>query len=182
MPTAGPEGLGGDFQTVPAFGVPFINTLILLFSPAVTKTLTQKALSHFLEVDADVTQARLSLQGFRSSGKLNGNDTFSLLITPTSWKSATAKLRYDGNVNTFSNVATVELPYIAAVLDATFTTDNLFLELNATLLDGTLTGELSLEEWNYHYKIDSVDLTSFSTQHNDTLANYATGRFLVRSR
>jgi cytochrome c oxidase subunit 3 len=42
-PTAGPEGLGGDFQTVPAFGVPFINTLILLFS-GLTVTLAHHAL------------------------------------------------------------------------------------------------------------------------------------------
>ncbi|MEN8146297.1 MAG: hypothetical protein ABFR02_01610 [Campylobacterota bacterium] len=159
---------------------PVILTLVLLFSPAVTKALTQKALSHFLEVDADVTQARLSLQGFRSSGTLNAKDTFTLLLTPTSWTSATVKLHYDGNVNTFSNVATVELPYIAAVLDAEFTTDNLLLKLNATLLNGTLTGELSLEEWNYHYEIDSVDLTSFRTQQNDPLPNYATGQLSAK--
>ena len=42
-PTAGPEGLGGDFKTVPAFGVPFINTLILLFS-GLTVTLAHHAL------------------------------------------------------------------------------------------------------------------------------------------
>jgi len=42
-PTAGPEELGGDFQTVPAFGVPFINTLILLFS-GLTVTLAHHAL------------------------------------------------------------------------------------------------------------------------------------------
>ena len=159
---------------------PVILTLILLFSPAVTKNLTQKALSHFLEVDADVTQARLSLQGFRSSGKLNGNDTFSLLVTPTSWKSATAKLRYDGNVNTFSNVATVELPYIATVLDATFTTENLLLELNATLLTGKLTGTVSLQDWDYRYIIEDVDLASFRMQQKDPLPNYATGQLSAR--
>jgi len=31
-PTAGPANLGGGFQTIPAFGVPFVNTLILLAS------------------------------------------------------------------------------------------------------------------------------------------------------
>jgi cytochrome c oxidase subunit 3 len=31
-PTAGPGELGGSFKTIPAFGVPFINTLILLTS------------------------------------------------------------------------------------------------------------------------------------------------------
>ncbi|MBT8055824.1 MAG: cytochrome c oxidase subunit 3, partial [Gammaproteobacteria bacterium] len=31
-PTAGPEKLGGPFAVVPAFGVPFVNTLILLTS------------------------------------------------------------------------------------------------------------------------------------------------------
>jgi cytochrome c oxidase subunit 3 len=38
-PTAGPEQLGGPFQTIPAFGVPFVNTLILLtgsWSPSLT--------------------------------------------------------------------------------------------------------------------------------------------------
>jgi len=42
-PTAGPEQLGGPFQTIPAFGVPFLNTLILLFS-GVTVTLAHHAL------------------------------------------------------------------------------------------------------------------------------------------
>ena len=42
-PTAGPEGLGGQFQTIPAFGVPFINTLILL-SSGLTITLAHHAL------------------------------------------------------------------------------------------------------------------------------------------
>lgn len=31
-PTAGPDELGGPFQTIPAFGIPFLNTLILLAS------------------------------------------------------------------------------------------------------------------------------------------------------
>ena len=42
-PTAGPEELGGPFQTIPAFGVPFINTLILLTS-GLTVTLAHHAL------------------------------------------------------------------------------------------------------------------------------------------
>jgi cytochrome c oxidase subunit 3 len=42
-PTAGPAELGGDFATIPAFGVPFINTLILLTS-GVTVTLAHHAL------------------------------------------------------------------------------------------------------------------------------------------
>jgi cytochrome c oxidase subunit 3 len=42
-PTAGPEQLGGYFQTIPAFGVPFLNTMILLTS-GVTVTLAHHAL------------------------------------------------------------------------------------------------------------------------------------------
>ena len=42
-PTNGPGEVGGDFQTIPAFGVPFINTLILLTS-GVTLTLAHHAL------------------------------------------------------------------------------------------------------------------------------------------
>jgi len=42
-PTAGPEQLGGPFQTIPAFGVPFVNTLILLTS-GMTVTLAHHAL------------------------------------------------------------------------------------------------------------------------------------------
>ncbi|MFC1795519.1 cytochrome c oxidase subunit 3 [Pseudomonadota bacterium] len=42
-PTAGPDDLGGSFQTIPAFGVPFVNTLILL-SSGLTVTLAHHAL------------------------------------------------------------------------------------------------------------------------------------------
>ncbi|HKJ15921.1 MAG TPA: cytochrome c oxidase subunit 3 [Xanthomonadales bacterium] len=42
-PTAGPEEVGGPFQTIPAFGIPFLNTLILLTS-GLTVTLAHHAL------------------------------------------------------------------------------------------------------------------------------------------
>ena len=42
-PTAGPAELGGYFQTIPAFGVPFLNTLILLAS-GFTVTMAHHAL------------------------------------------------------------------------------------------------------------------------------------------
>jgi cytochrome c oxidase subunit 3 len=42
-PTAGPAELGGSFQTIPAFGVPFLNTMILLTS-GFTVTMAHHAL------------------------------------------------------------------------------------------------------------------------------------------
>lgn len=42
-PTNGPAKIGGDFQTIPAFGIPFVNTLILLAS-GVTLTMAHHAL------------------------------------------------------------------------------------------------------------------------------------------
>jgi cytochrome c oxidase subunit 3 len=44
-PTNGPEDIGGAFETIPAFGLPAINTLILL-SSGVTVTLAHHALKH----------------------------------------------------------------------------------------------------------------------------------------
>ncbi len=149
--------------------------LALLFSPGATQYLTQKALNHFLKVDANVTQARLSLLGYNASGVLNSTDAFDLKIVPLSWPSAFATLHYEGDVNTFSNVATVELPHIKTVLDATFNTNDLLLELNASLLDGTLSGDLSLDTMDYRYRIDNVDLTSFRTQQEMSIPDYATG-------
>lgn len=147
----------------------------LLFSPAATRYATQKALSHFLKVDANVTEARFSLLGFNASGALNQTDTFTIKVVPLSWRSARAKLHFDGNVETFSEVATVQLPHIATVLDADFNSSDLLLELNASLLEGTLAGTLSLDTMDYRYRIDNVDLASFRTQQNALLPDYATG-------
>jgi len=44
-PTNGPDNVGGDFQTIPAFGIPFLNTLILLTS-GLTVTLAHHALKN----------------------------------------------------------------------------------------------------------------------------------------
>ena len=41
--TGGPDNVGGEFQTMPAFGIPFLNTLILLTS-GLTVTLAHHAL------------------------------------------------------------------------------------------------------------------------------------------
>ena len=44
-PTNGPGNVGGEFQTIPAFGIPFLNTLILLTS-GLTVTLAHHALKN----------------------------------------------------------------------------------------------------------------------------------------
>jgi len=44
-PTNGPANVGGEFQTIPAFGVPFLNTLVLLTS-GLTVTLAHHALKN----------------------------------------------------------------------------------------------------------------------------------------
>ncbi len=154
--------------------------IALPFVPPVTKSLLQSSLRYFLKVDADVAAASLSLHGLEASGRLDQNDSFTLSAKPHSLTRATLTLHYDGNVNTFSNIATLELPRIAAVLDATFTTGDRQLDINATLLDGTLKGDVSFVTWDYRYEIDNVDLTTFRTQQKNPLPNYATGRLSAK--
>ena len=152
-------------------------SLALLTYTPVTKKVVEGALSHFLDVNASVTEASLSIHGLTASGTLNQDDTFNINATTHSFTRATVTLHYDGNVNTFSNVATVELPYISTVLDATFRTEELYLDLNATLLKGTLLADLSLKEWNYHYNINTIDLNSFREQQKGDVAYYTPANY-----
>jgi len=149
-----------------------------LFVPPVTEVIVEKALSYFLKVDADISRAKLSYAGFYAIGRLDHNDSFVLSVTPHGFSEAMAILHYDGNVHTFSNVATVELPRIAAIVNATFMTESQRLDVNASVLDGTLKGYLSLEEMAYAYTITDLNVSSYQQKQTHpwyTLPVYASG-------
>lgn len=159
--------------------IALLATLTLVFSliavPSVTRLLTQKALSSYLNVDANVTDARVGYSGFHASGTLEHNDTFRLLIQPTSFTSAFARLHYRGNVHTFSALAATELPYIATELNATFHTEPKLVKLEAALLEGTLNGFIDLEKAAYGYELHDLNISSYRLQQRQPLPPYATG-------
>jgi cytochrome c oxidase subunit III len=62
-PTNGPAGVGGDFETIPAFGIPFLNTVILLTS-GVTITIAHHALKAGNRKILNVFLAATFLLGF----------------------------------------------------------------------------------------------------------------------
>ena len=159
-----------------AIGSTLVLGISALFIPPITKAIVEKSLSHFLEVNASVEEAILSIHGLSANGHLNQTDSFLLKATTHSFLKATVRLHYIGDVHTFSKVATVELPYIKTTLDANFTTDNLLLKLKADLLEGHLSGSVDLQKWKYDYNISHVDLTSFRTQQKQAIDNYASGQ------
>lgn len=148
---------------------------LLISVPGVTRVLTQKALSSYLNVDANVTDARVGYSGFHASGTLEHNDTFRLLIQPTSFTSAFARLHYKGNVHTFSALAKTELPYIAAELDATFHTEPKLVKIEGTLLEGTFNGFIDLEKTAYGYELRDLNISSYRLQQRQPMPPYATG-------
>ena len=153
--------------------------LIVLSIPSVAHYGVTKALTYFLEVNASVTTATLDWSGFKSSGALNHTDIYKIEVDFNDLSSATVYLHYEGDVNTFSKVATVDLPYVQTILDAKFDTNTLYIEANASLLKGTLEAGLSLESMDYHYKVHHVDLKAFAMQQHPAIANYATGQLSV---
>ncbi len=154
---------------------------LLLFVPPVTRGVTQVALEHFLKVEADVTEAALSYRRFQASGTLGQNDTFDLVITPTSFTSAAAELRYSGDLHTFSALSGVTLPYIRADLNATFQSVPGLLSVNAALLQGALRGTLDLDKGSYRVEVNDLNLTSFRLQQPSPIPEYATGLLLAEA-
>ena len=162
------------------------STLVLgigaLFVPPVTKAILEKSLSHFLEVNASVKQAVLSIHGFHANGYLNENDSFILDATTHSFSKATLRLHYIGNIHTFSKVAAAELPYIKIIIDADFSTENQLLKLDAQLLEGSLSTAVDLKKSKYDYQVNQIDLTSYRLQQKDITTNYASGKLSAKGK
>ena len=154
----------------------------LLFVPPVTRGVTQMALQHFLKVEADVAEAALSYRGLQASGTIGHNDTFALLITPTSFTSAAAELNYSGDLHTFSALAGTTLPYVRTDLNATFQSVPGRLSVNAALLQGALKGTLDLKRGRYRLELNDLNLTSFRLQQPRPMPEYATGLLSARGR
>ena len=149
--------------------------VLLLFVPPVTRAVTQTALEHFLKAEADVAGAALSYRGFQASGRLGQSDTFDLVITPTSFTSAAAELRYSGDLHTFSALAGTALPCIRADLNATFQSVPRLLSLSADLLQGSLRGTLDLDKGRYRVELNDLNLTAFRLQQPGPMPEYASG-------
>ncbi|WP_345974010.1 hypothetical protein [Sulfurimonas sp. HSL3-7] len=150
-------------------------TFSLIFVPSVTKLLTQKAVNSYLNVNADVTYARVGYSGFDASGTLDNNDTFHLLIKPTSFNSAFARLHYEGNLHTFSALTGTELPYITTELNATFHTERRLVKIEAALLKGALNGFINLEKATYGYELRDLNISSYRLQQREPIPLYVTG-------
>ena len=63
-PTNGPANVGGEFGTIPAYGIPFLNTLILLTS-GLTVTMAHHALKSEKREQLVVVSMLLLLYAFR---------------------------------------------------------------------------------------------------------------------
>ena len=150
------------------FGL-FTLLLVLLLTPSITRNILEKTLTHFLEVNASVTHAGFSSYGFSTRGVIDQNDTFDIKVIPLSFSNYLVHLDYDGNVHTFSKVATVELPYIKTQLHADFKSDGLSLDLQGKLLEGEILADLDLTTLRYHYKINNLKLDHFKQQQHPAL-------------
>ncbi len=152
----------------------------LLFFPPVTSYMSKIALKYVFDKNIIILSAQLTPNRFDLHALIDQNQSVILNAKELMHTNRQATLQFKGNVNVFSHIATVELPYMKATATAVYQGPANHLVATAETLEGKVYLDLDLNAMHYTYGADDVKIESY-LQQND-LPLYASGPLFFKGK
>ena len=147
--------------------------IAILAFPPVTSKISSLALEALFGKPVVVIESQLDWNNFYLYAVTDKNQTLRLSAKNLLYENRQATLHFKGNVNIYSHIATVELPFLEA--EATAVYQGITNQLNATgtTLGGKIYLNLDLNNFHYTYGAKDVKLESYLRQNG--LPTFASG-------
>lgn len=153
--------------------------LVLLITPTSHALILSKVTSYCLQTTATFDLPKIGWNSYAIDGLLEQNNSIGIYADYNHFESADATVHFNGDIALFSKVADIELPHIAAVLNATIGPEKKLIA-DAALLDGSLSVWFDLNDLTYHAVAKDLSLQSYQKQQQ--MASYIDGEIALVSQ
>lgn len=157
----------------------FFLIISTLFIPSVTTWVSQKVLTHYLDANLSVREARLTLSDYTLKSTSTDNAFLNVLTTYSFGGTYAIDIDFGGNVNAFSTLAGMTLPQLELKAVARYTSDGNY-KLDADVLDGNLSLAGNVVSQRYKLQASKLNLGTFFNQQKE-LPEYLSGTVDIQS-